>query len=158
MACVGRRCGEGASTRAEQSEEARAPLETVDAGGSAGQQPFAIEALALPDEKPGELRALLEEWTEAYRPVSAIESYLLEMVVYDLIRIRRCRRWQDALEARLGPRAALHDPARAGIQSARRHYAKMFHANYSLLLELRTRDVLAPGIALAQAGRGDARC
>jgi hypothetical protein len=137
MALVGRRCGGGSAPGAEQPGEAGASVETRGAAGSIGRLPLWIEQLALPDEKPGELRALFEQWAEVYEPASAIESDLIEMIVYDLIRIRRCRRWQDALEARLGPRAALAHPNRAGIQSARRHYAKMFHANYSLLLELR---------------------
>jgi hypothetical protein len=117
----------------------RALSETSDPGGSAEGEPHGIESLALPDESPAERRALLAQWTEVYAPASAIESDLLERIVSDLIRLRLCRRWQNALEARLGRRAALDDPARAGILSARRHYAKMFHANYSLLLELRKR-------------------
>jgi hypothetical protein len=136
MAPAGGHCGEGSSPGAEPFGEAAAPLETSDAGG---RQPLWIESLALPDEEPGELRALLAQWTEVYEPASVIEGYLLEMIVSDLIRLRRCRRWQEALEQRLGPRAALDDPGRAGIVSARRHYAKMFHANYGLLLEFRKR-------------------
>jgi hypothetical protein len=142
MAPVGRNCGEGSSARAEEQPpgEATALFEITDSGGSAGVQTLWFESLALPDEKPGELRALFERWTTVYEPASVIERYLLEMIVYDLIRIRRCRRWQDAIEERLGPRASLHDRYGAGIQSARRHYAKMFHANYSLLLELQKRS------------------
>jgi hypothetical protein len=139
MTLAGRHSCEGSSPRAEEPGDARALFAESDAGGPAGCQPLWIESLALPDEQPGELRALLEEWTEAYEPASVIESYLLEMIVYDLIRIRRCRRWQDALDTRIGPRASLHHPDRAGLETARRHYAKMFHANYSLLLELRKR-------------------
>jgi hypothetical protein len=91
----------------------------------------------LPDEKPGELRALLEKWTDVYKPRSALERDLLAMVVADLIRIRRCRRWQDAQEERLGRRARLQHPNHAEVLTARRDSERMFHVNYKRLLELR---------------------
>ena len=60
-----------------------------------------IETLALPGEDPAELRVLLDQWYEVYQPASVVECHLLEMAVYDLIRIRRCRRCQEAVEESL---------------------------------------------------------
>jgi hypothetical protein len=93
----------------------------------------------MPDENPGEFRALLAQWIEAYEPASTIESDLLAMVVSDLIRIRRCRRLQDAQEARLGPRGWLNDPKGTEVLGTRRDSERTFHANYKRLLELRKR-------------------
>ena len=44
---------------------------------------------------------LLDQWYDAYQPVSPGEFHLVDMAVYDLIRIRRCRRCQEAVEERL---------------------------------------------------------
>jgi len=60
-----------------------------------------IETLALPGEDPAGLRALLDQWYDAYHPVSPGEFHLVDMAVYDLIRIRRCRRCQEAVEEKL---------------------------------------------------------
>jgi hypothetical protein len=60
-----------------------------------------IETLALPGEDPAGLRALLDQWYDAYQPVSPGEFHLVDMAVYDLIRIRRCRRCQEAVEEKL---------------------------------------------------------
>ena len=60
-----------------------------------------IETLALPGEDPADLRALLDQWYDAYQPASPGEFHLVDMAVYDLIRIRRCRRCQETVEEKL---------------------------------------------------------
>jgi hypothetical protein len=69
-------------------------------GTSAREYVLDVEALALPGENPTELHALLDQWYEVYQPAGVPECYLLETTVYDLFRIRRCRRWLDAAEAK----------------------------------------------------------
>ena len=72
-----------------------------DACSYRGKHGLKIETLALPGEDPAELRALLDQWYDAYRPVSPGEGHLVDMAVYDLIRIRRCRRFQESVEEKL---------------------------------------------------------
>ena len=76
-------------------------LDHSDACSYRGKHGLKIETLALPGEDPAELRALLDQWYDAYQPVSPAECHLVDMAVYDLIRIRRCRRCQESVEEKL---------------------------------------------------------
>jgi hypothetical protein len=127
MAPQGRQSGAGSFQVAEKA---------ADADGA-----LPIGAFALPDEDQADHRVLLEQWKAAYQPASAIECDLVELIVGDLMGIRRCRRQQHSLEARLGLAAVPLDSDRVGILTARRRHEQTFHSNYKLLLEMRKRPV-----------------
>jgi hypothetical protein len=92
-----------------------------------------------------------------YQPASDVERYLVELVVGDLIGIRRCRRCQEVVEQRLGRRWRLDDPEPARILRARRNFEMTFHANYKLLLETRQGIVPSPSLEGAALAAGFVR-
>jgi hypothetical protein len=97
---------EGRLLERDRQDSPRAPcsIEAVDRSeysGYRGRRGIKIETLALPGEDPTELRALLDQWYAAYQPVSPAEWHLVDMAVWDLIQIRRCRRCQEAVEEKL---------------------------------------------------------
>jgi hypothetical protein len=101
-----------------------------------------IESLALPGENPAELRALLDQWYAAYQPGSPAECHLVDMAVYDLIQIRRSRRYQESVEEQV-------------IKDTKNRWSMEQEA---LVKKLRERLAHEPAAALAELKRFASGC
>jgi hypothetical protein len=85
---------------AERDDAATGPDVREVTGTRDGREPydwredrarFGWKCPVLPGEDPGEIKSLYDYWFNAFQPASCLECDLLEMTVYDLVDIRRCR-------------------------------------------------------------------
>jgi hypothetical protein len=151
MGLAGRPGGVWRLDKVGERADAAASSLSDRSGGRRGRDEPGIALLAQVDDDPGEVHRLLAQWYEVYQPSSAIECYLIEMIVHDLICIRRCRRCQDTIEQQEGNRWRLDDPESARVVRARRSFEQRFHTSYRLLRDVR--QGIAPPSSLLDAAR-----